>query len=115
MNLGLRHKTSKAINRRFTQIMIRTFHRKDAEYAEEIPFAQSGDDDWAKTYSSNLRNVFVFRRLPTNKNLILYALCGREKKFKNHQNRKICLNEIKYLQLLILAKRDFFSRPAPLR
>jgi hypothetical protein len=36
---------------------------------------------------------------------------GREKKFKNHQNRKICLNEIKYLQLLIFAKRDFFSRP----
>jgi len=45
----------------------------------------------------------------------LSVLCGREKKFKNHQNRKICPNEIKYLQLLILAKRDFFSRPAPLR
>ena len=28
-------------------------------------------------------------------------------KFKNNQNRKICLNEIKYLQLLISAKRDF--------
>jgi len=46
---------------------------------------------------------------------LLCALCGREKKFKNLQNRKICLNEIKYLQLLILAKRDFFSRPVSLR
>ncbi len=59
--------------RRFSQIGIRTFHRRDAEYAEEIPFAQSGDDDWAKTYGSNLRNVFVCCRLPTNKNLILWA------------------------------------------
>ncbi len=55
---------------------IRTFHRRDAEYAEEIPFAQSGDDDWAKTYSSDLKNVFVCRRLPTNRHLILCALCG---------------------------------------
>lgn len=31
------------------------------------------------------------------------------------KNYKFCLNEIKYLQLLIFAKRDFFSRPAPLR
>ena len=53
--------------RRLSQIVIRTFHRRDAKYAEEIPFAQSGDDDWAKTFSSNLRNVFVCRRLPTNK------------------------------------------------
>ena len=36
---------------------------------------------------------------------------GHEKKPKNHQNCKFCLNEIKYLQLLIFAKRDFFSRP----
>ena len=62
--------------RRFSQIRIRTFHRRDAEYAEEILFAQSGDDDWAKTYSSDLKNVFVCRRLPTNKNLILCALCA---------------------------------------
>ena len=62
--------------RRFSQKMIRPFHRRDAEYAEEIPFAQSGDDDWAKTFSSDLRNVFVCRRLPTNKRLILSALCG---------------------------------------
>ncbi len=61
--------------RRLSQIRIRTFHRRDAEYAEEIPFAQSGEDDWAKTFSSNLKNVFVCRRLPTNKNLILCALC----------------------------------------
>jgi len=63
-------------SRRFTQIRIRTFHRRDAEFAEEIPFAQSGDDDWAKAYSSNLSNVFVCRRLPTNKKLVLCALCG---------------------------------------
>ncbi len=62
--------------RRLTQMRNRTFHRRGAEYAEEIPFAQSGDDDWAKTYSSNLSNVFVCRRLPTNKYLILCALCG---------------------------------------
>jgi len=62
--------------RRLSQIWIRTFHRRDAEYAEEIPFAQSGDDDWAKTYRSNLSNVFVCRRLPTNKKLILCALCA---------------------------------------
>jgi len=42
-----------ADSRRFSQIRIRTFHRRDAEYAEEIPFAQSGNDDWAKSYSSN--------------------------------------------------------------
>ena len=40
------------------------------------------------------------------------VLCGHEKKSKNHQNYKFGLNEIKYLQLLIFAKRDFFSRPA---
>ncbi len=39
-------------------------------------FAQSGDCDWAKTYSSNLSNVFVCRRLPTNKKLILCVLCA---------------------------------------
>ncbi len=52
------------------------FYRRDAEYAEEIHFAQSGDDDWAKSYSSNLRNVFVCRRLSTNKKVILCALCA---------------------------------------
>jgi len=52
------------------------FFLTTAEYAEEIPFAQSGDDDWAKSSSSNLSNVFVCRRLPTNKKLILCALCG---------------------------------------
>ncbi len=62
--------------RRLSQIRIRTFHRRDAEFAKEIPFAQSGDDDWAKAYSSNLSNVFVCCRLPTNKKLILCALCA---------------------------------------
>jgi hypothetical protein len=33
------------------------------------------------------------------------------KNSKIRQNRKICLNEITYLQLLIFGKRDFFSRP----
>jgi hypothetical protein len=36
---------------------------------------------------------------------------GREKKFKNDENAKIGLNEIKYLQVPIFAKIDFFSRP----
>jgi hypothetical protein len=39
--------------------------------------------------------------------LLLCALRGREKKFKNDQNRKIGVNEIKHLQLLILRKRIF--------
>jgi hypothetical protein len=42
-------------------------------------------------------------------------LRGHEKKSKNHQNCYFGLNKIKYLQLWIFAKRDFFSRPAPLR
>jgi len=46
---------------------------------------------------------------------LLGAFRGHEKKFKKHQNCKFGLNEIKYLQLLIFAKRDFFSRPAPQR
>ncbi len=70
-----------ADSRRFTQIRFRRFHRRDAEYAEQILFAQSGDDDWAKAYSSNLSNVFVCRRLPTNKKLVLCALCASAVKF----------------------------------
>jgi len=70
--------------RRFSQIRIRTFHRRDAE---EIPFAQSGDDDWAKPYSSNLSNVFVCRRLPTNKKLILCALCPSTSSGSRAQSR----------------------------
>ena len=45
----------------------------------------------------------------------LCDLCGHEKKFKNHQNCNFGLNEIKCLQLLIFANRDFFSRPVSLR
>ncbi len=79
--------------RRYSQIRIRTFHRRDAEYAEEIPFAQSGDDDWAKTYSSNSSNVFVCRRLPTNKNLILCAFCASAVIFlKGFLSVSICVN-----------------------
>jgi hypothetical protein len=44
----------------------------------------------------------------------LSELCGHEKKFKNDQIRKIGINEINDLQVLILAKIDFFSRPASL-
>ncbi len=66
---------------RFSQIGSRIFHRRDAEYAKGRIFAQSGDDDWAKTFSSNLRNVFVCRRLPTNKKLILCALCASAVRF----------------------------------
>jgi hypothetical protein len=42
----------------------------------------------------------------------LHAVLGREKKFKNIKNCNFGLNEIRYLQLLIFAKRDFFSRPS---
>jgi len=62
--------------RRLTQMRIRTFHRRDAEYAEEISFAQSGDDDWAKDYRPQSRDVFVCRRLPTNKKDRSLRLCG---------------------------------------
>ena len=45
--------------RRFTQIRIRRFHRRDAEYAEGRIFAQSGDDDWAKELLFR-RGMFLF-------------------------------------------------------
>jgi len=45
--------------RRFTQIRIRRFHRRDAEYAEGRIFAQSGDDDWAKELLFK-RGMFLF-------------------------------------------------------
>ena len=45
----------------------------------------------------------------------LCELCGHEKKLKNDEIRKIGINKIKYLQVLILAKIDFFSRPVSLR
>ena len=35
-------------------------------------------------------------------------LCGHEKKFKNHQNRKICLNEIKILATAHFVEKGFF-------
>jgi len=72
--------------RRLSQIRIRTFHRRDAKYAKEILLAQSGDDDWAIIYISNLSNVFVCRRLPTNKKLILCALCA------------LCASAVKFLK-----------------
>jgi hypothetical protein len=63
----------------------------------------------AKTQSSQRSEFFLI------KNFLLGVLSGHEKKFKNHQNCKFRRNEIKSLQLLIFAKRDFFSRPAPPR
>ncbi len=79
--------------RRLSQISIRRFHRRDAENAKGRIFAQSGDDDWAKTYSSNSSNVFVCRRLPTNKNLILYALCASAVIFlMGFHSASICVN-----------------------
>ncbi len=62
--------------RRLSQIRIRKLHRRDAEYAEEIPFAQSGDDDWAQLTALIWGMFFVCRRFPTNKKLILCALCA---------------------------------------
>ena len=65
-----------ADSRRFSETRIRIFHRRDAEYAEVRSFAQSGDDDWAKDLVFMKRHVFVCRRLPTSKKLILCALCA---------------------------------------
>ncbi len=45
--------------RQLSQIRIRTFHRRDAEYAEVRIFAQSGDDDWAKDLVFK-RAMFLF-------------------------------------------------------
>ena len=59
----------------------RRLHRRDAEDAEERAFD--------KHYSE------------------LCGLCGHEKKSKNHQNCKFCMNESKYLQLLFLRKGIF--------
>ncbi len=43
--LSAERKALRAISRRFTQIRIRRFHRRNAEVRI---FAQSGDNDWAK-------------------------------------------------------------------
>ena len=62
--------------RRFSQIRIRTFHRRDAEYAKGRIFAQSGDDDWAKRFYLNAdKFLFVVVSRQTKK-AILCALCG---------------------------------------
>ncbi len=104
--------------RRYSQIRIRTIHRRDAEYAEEIPFAQSGDDDWAKTFSSNLRNVFVCRRLPTNKKLILCALCASAVIFlKGFLSVSICVNlresAVTFRAFCVFGRVIFFSICSP--
>jgi len=91
-----KRKVQRIFNRRFLPIIAdkdSDLHRRDVEYAEEIPFAQSGDDDWAKPHSSNLRNVFVCRCLPTNKNSILCALCASAVIFlKGFLSVSICVN-----------------------
>ncbi len=45
--------------RRLSQMRIRTFHRRDAKYAEGRVFAQSRDDDWAKDLIFK-RGMFLF-------------------------------------------------------
>jgi len=111
------------INRRFTQMDTErnplkniTAEAQRAQRAQRINFLFVGRRRQTKNIPQIRAKSFcliVVSRL--GKRDFLSVLCGREKKFKNHQNRKICPNEIKYLQLLILAKRDFFSRPASLR
>ncbi len=65
-----------ADSRRFPQIRIRTFHRRDAEYAEGRIIAQSGDDDWAKDLVFK-RAMFLFVVVSRQtKNKILCALCA---------------------------------------
>ncbi len=99
--------------RRLSQMRIRTFHRRDAEYAEEIPFAESGDDDWAKTYSSDLKNVFVCRCLPTNKKLILCALCASAVIFlKEFLSVSICVN-LRLIAFDALRESSFVRFPQP--
>jgi len=69
-----------ADSRRFAQIKIRRFHRRDAEYTEVRIFAQSGDDVWAKDLVFR-RDMFLFVVVSRQtKKPILCALCGREKK-----------------------------------
>ncbi len=44
--------------------MVFEFFLTTAEYAEETPFAQSGDDDWAKTYLSKTFSYLLRTWLP---------------------------------------------------
>jgi hypothetical protein len=63
-------------SRRLSQIRIRTFHRRDAEYAEGKIFAQSGDGDWTKELVFK-RAMFLFVVVSRQtKNEILCALCA---------------------------------------
>ncbi len=73
--------------RRLSQIKIRTFHRRDAEYAEKIPFAQSGDDDWAKDLVFK-RAMFLFVVVSRQtKNEILCTLCPSTSSGSRAQSR----------------------------
>jgi len=64
-----------ADSRRFAQIKIRRFHRRDAEYAEVRIFAQSGDNNWAKDLVFR-RDMFLFVVVSRQtKKPILCALC----------------------------------------
>jgi hypothetical protein len=79
--------------RRLPQIRIRTFHRRDAEYAEEIPFAQSGNDDWAKDLVFK-RAMFLFVAVSRQTKIeILCALCASAVIFlKRFLSVSICVN-----------------------
>ena len=68
-------KGAKNIHCRFSPVIVirvRTFHRRDAE---EIQFAQSGDDDWANIYSSNLR-IFLFVVVSDKQKVRSLCPCG---------------------------------------
>ncbi len=84
-----------ADTRRFTQIRIRRFHRRDAEYAEGRIFAQSGDDVWAKD--------LVFRR-----DMFLFVVVSRQTK------KAISLRPLR-LCGYILEEFFFFQTWPPLR
>ena len=57
---------------------------------------------------SRLSSLAPSRGSPARKCEASRSDCGREKKFKYDENRKIGFNEINCLQVLILAKIDFF-------
>jgi len=70
---------------------ISTIHRRDAEYAEEILIAQSGDDDWAKPkrFKGDMFLFVVVSR--QTKKEVLCVLCVSAVKSPNPYLRKSAL------------------------
>jgi hypothetical protein len=62
-----------------------------------------------KRYHEGLRAA---KPQPNLKKKFYHGGSGHEKTFKNHDNSKISLNEIEYLQVLIFAKTKFFLTTA---